>query len=99
MKESGYYPPGAEFNSSAPFNEKSKSLVNLEVTISVTLSKTVTIQVEDYSEEVEKDEEGFTYVNIDTSECNLKEAVLNQVTLPQEVFKDWIVDDFEVIEG
>lgn len=99
MKESGYYPPGAEFNSSAPFNEKSKSLVNLEVTISVTLSKTVTIQVEDYSEEVEKDEEGFTYVNIDTSECNLKEAVLNQVDLPQEVFKDWIVDDFEVIEG
>jgi hypothetical protein len=99
MKESGYYPPGAEFNSSAPFNEKSKSLVNLEVTISVTLSKTVTIQVEDYSEEVEKDEEGFTYVNIDTSECNLKEAVLNQVNLPQEVFKDWIVDDFEVIEG
>ena len=98
MKESGYYPPGAEFNSSAPFNEKPKSLVNLEVTISVTLSKTVTIQVEDYSEEVEKDEEGFTYVNIDTSECNLKEAVLNQVTLPQEVFKDWIVDDFEVIE-
>lgn len=99
MKESGYYPPGAEFNSSAPFNEKSKSLVNLEVTISVTLSKTVTIQVEDYSEEVEKDEEGFTYVNIDTSECNLKEAVLSQVNLPQEVFKDWIVDDFEVIEG
>lgn len=99
MKESGYYPPGAEFNSSAPFNEKSKSLVNLEVTISVTLSKTVTIQVEDYSEEVEKDEEGLTYVNIDTSECNLKEAVLNQVTLPQEVFKDWIIDDFEVIEG
>lgn len=99
MKESGYYPPGAEFNSSAPFNEKSKSLVSLEVTISVTLSKTVTIQVEDYSEEVEKDEEGFTYVNIDTSECNLKEAVLNQVNLPQEVFKDWIVDDFEVIEG
>lgn len=99
MKESGYYPPGAEFNSSAPFNEKSKSLVNLEVTISVTLSKTVTIQVEDYSEEVEKDEEGFTYVNIDTSECNLKEAVLSQVDLPQEVFKDWIVDDFEVIEG
>lgn len=99
MKESGYYPPGAESNSSAPFNEKSKSLVNLEVTISVTLSKTVTIQVEDYSEEVEKDEEGFTYVNIDTSECNLKEAVLSQVNLPQEVFKDWIVDDFEVIEG
>lgn len=99
MKESGYYPPGAEFNSSAPFNEKSKSLVNLEVTISVTLSKTVTIQVEDYSEEAEKDEEGFTYVNIDTSECNLKEAVLSQVNLPQEVFKDWIVDDFEVIEG
>lgn len=98
MKESGYYPQGAEFNSSAPFNEKSKSLVNLEVTISVTLSKTVTIQVEDYIEEVEKDEEGFTYVNIDTSECNLKEAVLNQVNLPQEVFKDWIVDDFEVIE-
>lgn len=95
---SSYYPAGAEFNSSAPFNEKSKSLVNLEVTISVTLSKTVTIQVEDYSEEVEKDEEGFTYVNIDTSECNLKEAVLNQVNLPQEVFKDWIVDDFEVIE-
>lgn len=98
MRESGYYPPGAEFDSSAPFNEKSKYPVNLQVTISVTLSKTVTIQVEDYNEEVEKDEEGFTYVNIDTSECNLEEAVLNQVSLPQEAFKDWIVDDFEVIE-
>lgn len=98
MRESGYYPPGAEFDDSAPFNEKSNSPINLKVTVSVTLSKTVTIQVEDYTEEAEKDEEGFTYVNIDTSECNLKEAVLKQVNLPQEVFKDWIVDDFEVIE-
>ena len=39
--ESGYYPPGAEFDSNAPWNQIDLPKKEIEVTVSVTLSKTV----------------------------------------------------------
>lgn len=54
----------------------------VEVTISVTLSKTIKVLVNDYSIEVGKNEDG-NYCNKDFSECDLYKAVEDQVTLPQ----------------
>lgn len=86
-KESGYYPAGAEFDPRAPWNEVEQPPKDIEVTISVTVSKTIKVPVRDYT----IDEEG----NIDFSECDLKKAVEENIRLPN--INGWDLDDFEVI--
>ena len=106
MAESGYYPAGAEHDPNAPWNQEDIPEREVEVTVSVTLSKTLKIKVSDYTVDSEN--------NVDYSDCNLREAVENQIILPQEAYKyvnpytfnkhetiedlsNWDVDDFEVI--
>ena len=48
MIESGYYPPGAEFDPNAPWNEVEVPEQEFEVTCSQTLSKSTTIWTNDY---------------------------------------------------
>ena len=74
MKESGYYPAGAEFDPRAPWNEVELPPKDVEVTISAIVSKTIKVPVRDYT----IDEEG----NIDFSECDLKKAVEENIRLP-----------------
>ena len=87
MKESGYYPAGAEFDPRAPWNEVELPPKDVEVTISAIVSKTIKVPVRDYT----IDEEG----NIDFSECDLKKAVEENVRLPNT--KGWDLDNFEVL--
>lgn len=78
----------------APLNEAKE----VEVTVSITLSKTVKVRVDDYTSlGVVTDEDGNKYEDIDYSECDLKSAVKEQVKLPQDTCKGWDVDDFEVV--
>lgn len=106
---SSNYPAGAEYSPKAPWNEGENSDREVEVTVSITLSKTMTVRVNDYNLEwVGKDEDGDVVEDIDFSCCNLKEAI-NQHYLPHEAYrfvdakdikedlKDWNVDDLEVI--
>lgn len=83
----------------------------IEVTISITLSKTVKIKVSDYDVVDSEDHSK----KIDYSNCDLKKAVKDQLYLPQDAglvlensdiaaleaiadeFSNWEVDDFEVI--
>lgn len=98
MTESGYYPPGAEHDPRAPYNEVDTPEKEIEVCISVTLSKTVKVKVSDYTiVDSGKDEDGEYFEDIDYSDCDLKTAVKEQITLPQDTCKGWDVDDFEVI--
>ena len=87
MKESGYYPAGAEFDPKAPWNEVEQPPKDIEVTISAIVSKTIKVPVRDYT----IDEEG----NIDFSECDLKKAVEENIRLPN--INGWDLDNFEVI--
>ena len=87
MKESGYYPAGAEFDPRAPWNEVESPPKEVEVTISAIVSKTMKVPVRDYT----IDEEG----NIDFSECDLKKAVEENIRLPNT--KGWDLDNFEVV--
>ena len=87
MKESGYYPAGAEFDPRAPWNEIELPPKEVEVTISAIVSKTMKVPVRDYT----IDEEG----NIDFSECDLKKAVEENIRLPNT--KGWDLDNFEVV--
>jgi hypothetical protein len=87
MKESGYYPAGAEFDPRAPWNEVELPPKDIEVTISAIVSKTIKVPVRDYT----IDEEG----NIDFSECDLKKAVEENIRLPN--INGWNLDNFEVV--
>ena len=87
MKESGYYPAGAEFDPRAPWNEVELPPKEVEVTISAIVSKTMKVPVRDYT----IDEEG----EIDFSNCDLKKAVEENVRLPNT--KGWDLDNFEVV--
>ena len=87
MKESGYYPAGAEFDPRAPWNEIELPPKDVEVTISAIVSKTIKVPVRDYI----IDEEG----NIDFSECDLKKAVEENIRLPN--INGWDLDNFEVV--
>lgn len=78
------YPVGAD-NDRAPWNQVDNPEREVEVTVSITLSKTVKIKVSDY-EVVDsgKDEDGEYFEDIDYSGCDLKKAVENQIYLPQD---------------
>ena len=100
MSSNGNYPMGADLDPNAPWNQEEPEYKELEVTISLTISKTTKIFVPD--------------IKLDSSD--LKEAVKEQIILPHEVefikaisnesaldkrviedLSNWIEDDFEVV--
>lgn len=105
------YPPGAANDPNAPYNEPSVEEREIEVTVCLIISKTVKVRVTDYEYfEGEVDEDGYNSPSYDYSNCNLKEAVEAQITLPHKAYKHqlegtqlrkdlegWTVDDMEVI--
>lgn len=77
------YPMGAD-TKDAPWNQVDNPEREIEVTVSVTLSKTVKIKVSDYEIDSGRDEDGNYFEEVDYSNCDLKEEVMKQVYLPQE---------------
>ena len=105
------YPIGAD-TPDAPWNQVENPEREVEVTISITLSKTVKIKVKDYEiVDSGRDEDGEYFEDIDYSNCDLKSAVEEQLFLLQDAgdlmvknnikegrdLQNYIVDDFEVI--
>ena len=104
------YPMGSD-TKDAPWNQVDNPKREIDVTVSVTLSKTVKIKVSDYEiTDSGKDKDGEYFEDIDYSNCDLKDAVEEQIILPQnahmyvksnpkvhEDLSNWCVDDFEVI--
>lgn len=110
---SEYYPEGAEFDSSAPYNEETLKEKEIAVTVSITLSKTLSIKVDDYTI-IDKgvDEDGCYYEDVYYPDYDFESAVKSQHILPYQVgeilqgfvntkigqdLDGWNVDDFEVI--
>lgn len=77
------------------FEDDMKEPKEIEVTVSFTISKTVKINVQDYTVTMEEDELG-KYPHYDFSSCDLKQTVLEQIDIPFDD-KNWDIDDFEVI--
>lgn len=94
------YPPMSQSEwERAPWNEESLPEIEIPVTVSITLSKTVTIAVDDYERtSTFEEEDGIKEYSVDTSCCDLKSAVKVQIDLPQDKFPDWTVDEMEVVE-
>lgn len=109
MYDNYNYPLGAD-NPDAPWNQKENPEREIEVTVSVTLSKTIKVKVSDYDIiDSGKDEDGEYFEDIDYSNCDLKGAVEEQIVLPQNAYiyvksnpkvhenlSNWCVDDLEV---
>ena len=88
LRADSNYPPMSQSDyDRAPWNEVELPPKDVEITVSVTISKTMKVPVGDYI----IDEEG----NIDFSECDLKKAVEENVRLPNT--KGWDLDNFEVV--
>lgn len=84
------YPMGVD-TKDAPWNQVDNPEREIEVTVSVTLSKTVKIKVSDYEiTDSGKDEDGEYFEDVDYSNCDLKSAVEKQIVLPQKAW-DYIV--------
>ena len=109
MIESGYYPPGAEFDPSAPYNQVDVlPEKDFDVTCSQTLSKTVTVTTNNYTPgacgvDYEPDDEGG-YCAVgwhdpdDTSDTNWNEEYsLRHETIPSllNILKEYIKKDLE----
>lgn len=80
MRESGYYPPGAEYDPSAPWNQKETPERSFKVSVSQTLSKSTTVVTSNYYEETvsEKDDIGWHQEIItDTSDVDWKQEYDN----------------------
>lgn len=73
------YPVGAD-TPDAPWNQRDLPEREIDVTVSITLSKTIKVKVNDYR--IVKDDNHNRY---DYSECDLHKSVENQVTLPQDL--------------
>lgn len=114
MSSLGDYPPGAANDPSAPWNQTENPEVEIEVLVSITLSKTVTVRVSDY-ELIDEgvDEDGCYYRDMDFSETDLLSAVEEQIILPQDAslyidigahpqaaddLSGWNVDEIECIK-
>ena len=80
MRESGYYPPGAEFDPNAPYNQSDVPEEEFEVTCSQSLSRTASVWTNNYipgaeGVDYESDDEGGCYASPwhddpDTSDTN-----------------------------
>ena len=88
LRANSNYPPMSQSEwDKSPWNEVELPPKDVEVTVSITLSKTMKVPVRDYT----IDEEG----NIDFSECDLKKSVEENIRLPN--INGWDLDNFEVI--
>ncbi len=92
MRDNYNYPLGAD-NESAPWNQVEPAPKKVEVTISLTISKTVEVEVDDYTMEESTDEEGIVTPIYNFSECDLYAATKDQ--LPK--CEGWCIDDYQVI--
>lgn len=78
------YPLGAD-NPKAPWNQPDFEEKEINVFVSITLSKSIKIKVSDYDiTDSGIDEDGHYYEVIDYSNCDLISAVREQITLPHE---------------
>ena len=104
MIESGYYPPGTEFDTNAPWNQSGTESVEVEVTISQSLSRSTTITVTDYIAEewkdVECDEDSYMSrtggIDYNFSDSDLKGAYEEQeYTIPEllDYLKAYLIAD------
>lgn len=95
--ESGYYPPGAEFDSSAPYNYVEPDKKEFGVTIYQTLKKNTSVLTSDYAFDGIDEDRCVCY---DTSDTKWEEAYAETHYSPLELieeFKKYLEKDIESV--
>ena len=84
----------------APFNKDINIPKKVKVTVSITLSKTVEVEVTDYTTEDEVDEDNNHTTIYNFSDCGLKQAVKDQVILPNEAYNEFyhLISSYDINE-
>lgn len=100
----GNYPIGAQYDPNAPWNEPELKEKEIDVTISITLSKTTKITVHTLDDTNNLDS-NYLKECVESLVCLPHEikliSMLPGVTIPSKIIEDfdnWVVDDFEVIQ-
>lgn len=100
MRESGYYPPGAEFDPNAPYNEPVIPERDFEVDVEYVLQKkSVNVTTDDYRPEFD-DETG--HVDANTEDTDWENAYKNShYTIPELLseLESYIKQDLELYKG
>lgn len=102
MIESGYYPPGAEFDSNAPYNSSEPPKREFEVTASQTLSRNVTVKTDEYVLEEDWDDDLGRCDSCNTDDTDWKKIYENQhETIPSLLseFKEMLEAKIEECEN
>lgn len=100
MFENGYYPPGAEHDPNAPYNQSDPNPVDVDCYVSCSLSKNVTLYTSDYLiVEDSEDKRNFQY---DYSNCNFnyeyhrRHYDIIELLEQLEVFLKGAIEDLEI---
>ena len=100
MRESGYYPPGAEFDPNAPYNEPVIPEQDFEVDVEYVLQKkAVKITTDDYSPEFDEE---TGHVDANTDDTDWENAYENShYTIPELLseLESYIKQDLERYKG
>lgn len=86
-KESGHYPPGAEFSPNAPWNQYDPPEEEVDVEVEVILTNKDVVLVTDYEESVEEDEDGKRRY-VDTTHCDVQSAWEEQRLNPAQIMQE-----------
>lgn len=84
MRESGYYPMGAEFDPSAPWNEREQAPITVECEVVTTIVKHVDVETKSYYRESPEPWNGMYGYNYDTSDVDWDEEYNEQyLSIPE----------------
>ena len=89
MYESGYYPTGAEYDPSAPWNRSDTDEAVRDIDYSCTMHRVAPVSTTDYIQgEWERDEDGFACRSDDDfSDTNWLEEYTEQYRTPEQLIK------------
>ena len=103
MKESGFYPAGAEFDSKAPYNELNIPEREFEIDVELVLRKKTIVRTDDYLPRLIKTKVGRKTIEVDSTEdTDWKAAFENShYTIPEllQELKRYIEQDLERYKG
>ena len=81
----------------APWNEERNPEIEVQVEVVVTLVRTITIKVDDYTiKDKGIDEDGFPYTDIDFSTCDISDKVnINTIKENLKDIDSWDIEYFD----
>ena len=85
------YPPGAKYDSRAPYNQIDNKPIEIKLRVTITLTKDITLTTTDYTLENGIDEDGYYWEDYDFENWNVEKDIKENIDIPE----DWNLDGLE----